>query len=115
MRFRVGARNDNVWRAFYSGISDMIDKRLIDYSEGYRDYGDKLRDQDMELRLGDMLLILEGFLMRYSGALTGNGGGDDPADSWRVSAGSSDFDKDSALILHLIQALKLRGAYNMQP
>jgi len=108
----------------------MIDKRLIDYSEEYRDYGDKLRDEGMELRLGDMLLILEGFLMRYRGALTGDGGerfsvmpgnkledggGDNSADSWRVGAEPADFDKDSALILHLIQALRLGGVYNMQP
>jgi len=50
----------------------MMDMRLIDYSEGYRDYGDELGDEDLELALGDMLLILDGFLMRYGDALTGD-------------------------------------------
>ena len=91
----------------------MMDMRLIDYSEGYADYGDKLRDEGLELTLGDILLILEGFLMRYSGALTGDGG-ERSAAMPGIKSGrkSSDFDKDSALILLLMQALRLGGAYN---
>jgi len=88
------------------GIMDMIDQRLIDYSEGYGDYGDRLRTEGAELTLGDLLLILEGFLMKYRRALTQ----DENNDGNRGEA--AQFEKDSALILHLFQALKLGGVYN---
>ena len=84
----------------------MIDSRLVDYSEGYRDYRDKLRADGTELTLGDLLLILEGFLMRYPRALTHDEHIDGNGDK------ASEFEKDSALILHLFQALKLSGVYN---
>ena len=88
----------------------MIDKRLIDYSDGYRDYRDKLREDGRELTLPDMLLILEGFLFRYGGVQ--KVGEIEEADSGK---NSNDMEVDSDLILHLCQVLRLGGVYYLQP
>lgn len=40
----------------------MIDKRLIDYSQGYKEYKNTLREEAKHLSLEDMMALVEGFL-----------------------------------------------------
>lgn len=77
----------------------MIDGRLIDYDEGYRDYDESLRREGECLSVGDMLTVVQGFVGKYPDHLV-TGGFDD-------GGGVGEYDRERAVVIYLRQALSL--------